>query len=224
MNDETNKPEEAQQQVQEAPASGAEVQEEPKSAAEVMKTAEGPTPDQRRMAGEKQTAENPMGIAAAQEAEQPPEPTSFPSFFVDAEDRHRVEVDILFNPKSGSVLSVSNASLNLRLDDIDSLGHSREWFEFTLPAYEDIVDYRRRAAVFNPQATQLIVDKTKMRDHYLVLHLKDWSLCDKEGTPVPLEHGENGALTDDSLNRVYRVSPVIMDVVLSIFEKDILIT
>jgi hypothetical protein len=63
-----------------------------------------------------------------------------------------------------------------------------------------------------------------MRNFLLVRHLKDWSFRDRNGEKVELLHKDNGALDDDSIKKVYSVPPTIIDVILTIFEKDILLT
>lgn len=198
--------------------------QEPVSARDVKEIMEE-TVEQKRLAGEKQTSHNSIDLALEQQSEEKgEEKEAFPSFFVDSDSVHRVVVDILFNKRNGNILSVSKANIGMNFDQFDRLGHTVEWFEFTQPSYEEMVDYRRRSSSFSSQAGQVVLDKMKLRDHYLVLHLKNWSLRDKNGNPVVLEHNENGILKNESAARVYKLSPVILDVVLTIFENDILIS
>ena len=56
-------------------------------------------------------------------------------------------------------------------------------------------------------------------------HLKDWSLIDaKTKKKIELKLDENGSLSDKSMEKVYKVHPTIIDVVLTVFEKDVLLT
>jgi hypothetical protein len=84
--------------------------------------------------------------------------------------------------------------------------------------------YRQRSATWRREAQQLLIDKLQLRNFLLVWHLKDWSLTDDEGKKVTLEFEESGALTDDSMAKVYAVTPTLIDVVLTLVEKDILLT
>ena len=67
------------------------------------------------------------------------------------------------------------------------------------------------------------MDTVQYRNFILVWHLKDWSLCGKDGKKIELTFEEQGCLSDKSLKQVLSISPSIMDTVLSIFEKDMLL-
>ena len=103
------------------------------------------------------------------------------------------------------------------------LKHDVAWFEFSLPTYEDMSTYRQRSTVWRREAQQSVVDKLQLRNFLLVWHLKDWSLTDAEGRRVALEQEDSGALTDASSARVYAANPTLLDVVLTLFEKDVLL-
>ena len=157
------------------------------------------------------------------EDEEDEEP-ALPSFFIDTEKRHRVEMDILCSKKDGQVLSVSRTGLDIEYDDFKYLNHVKEWFEFTLPAYDDMSSYRQRCGVYRQEAQQVLIDRLQLRNFLLVWHLKDWSLRDADGKKVELEHSENGTLSEKSLSMVYKTHTSILDVLLTIFEKDLLLT
>ena len=148
---------------------------------------------------------------------------SLPSFFVDKNNKHRVEVDILSSREDGKIMSVSRTGLGLDFKkDFDYLLYTQQWFDFTLPTYEDMSTYRTRCASYQRDIGQMIIDKLTLRNYILVWHLKDWSLQDAKGNKVELNQDEDGSLSKESMARVYSIHPTLIDVVLTIFEKDIL--
>ena len=70
----------------------------------------------------------------------------------------------------------------------------------------------------------MIVDRLNLRNFLLVWHLKDWNMTDEEGKKVDLMFDPNGSLSEESLAMVYALSPSLVDVVLTGFEKDILLS
>ena len=148
-----------------------------------------------------------------------------PSFFMDKVSKHRVEVDILSSKEDGKIMSVSRVGLGLDFEkEFDYLNHSLAWFDFTIPTYEDMSSYRTRCAIYRKDAGQMVVDRLQLRNFILVWHLKDWSLTDADGNKVELNHDPDGSLDDASMKRAYSLHPTLIDVVLTIFEKDILLT
>jgi len=182
--------------------------------------------DAKRL-GVKDTVQNADAMAIAQkEAEEGDgdSESAAPSFFVDTEKKHRIEVDILCSKKDGQVLSVSRTGLGVNYDEFKYLTHVVEWFEFTVPTYEDMSSYRQRCGVYRHEAQQVLIDRLQLRNFLLVWHLKEWSLRGADGETVKLTHDENGSLSDESLKMVYKTHTTILDVVLTILEKDILLT
>ena len=185
-------------------------------------------PEDAKRLGIKETTENAdaMSIAKKKSEEAPAEdePVAPPSFFIEEGKRHRVEVDILCSKKDGAILSVSRTGLGIDYKDFTYLNHVKEWFEFTVPTYEDLSSYRQRCGIYRQEAQQVLIDRLQLRNFLLVWHLKEWSLRKPDGTVVELGHEPNKSLDDASMKAAYSVHPTIMDVVLTIFEKDILLT
>lgn len=147
-----------------------------------------------------------------------------PSIFINKAARHRIELDILSNKETGRIVSISRAGTEVDFEEeFPIVAHSVLWFEFSMPNYEDMSTYRQRSGIFRREAQQVIVDKAQIRNFLLVWHLKDWNLEDDKGK-VELKFDENGALSDESLSRVYSLSPSLVDVVLTLFEKEVLNT
>jgi hypothetical protein len=148
-----------------------------------------------------------------------------PSFFIKKAARHTVTMDVLTSKIDGRVVSVSKAGLGLDFEkDFPHLTHTKLYFEFSIPNYEDMSTYRQRSSVFRREIQQTVVDKLQLRNFLMVWHLKDWNMQDAEGNKIELFFDSNGALSDDSLAIVYSISPTLMDVVMTCYEKEILLT
>jgi len=173
---------------------------------------------------QRETAVNPQAIEATEsKKEEPIEEKKLPSFFIDDSVRHKVEVDILFDKETGKINSISKAGLGVDFGELKYHGHTQEWFEFSIPTYDDIATYRQKSSVFNRLANAMVLDGTQMRNFLLVWHLKDWSLRNGKEEKVELKHDKNGSLAEDSLNMVYKVFPTLIDVVLTIFEREVVL-
>ena len=161
----------------------------------------------------------------AEQAKEAKKPLAKPSFFVKRDARNTIEVDVLTSGEDGRIVSVSRVGLNIDFaNDFPFMKHTVLKFIFSQPNYEDMSTYRRRSGVYRREAQQVIVDKIELRNHLLVWHLKDWNLTDGDGNKIELKSNENGALSDESEAIVYALSPTLLDVVMTIFEKDCLLS
>lgn len=151
-------------------------------------------------------------------------PAAPPSFFVEPTDRVRVDVDVLWHPESGRPVSVSKVGIGARFEEIEYLKHTVEWFEFSIPGYEDVANYRQRSSVYRREAGGMVVDRGQMRNFLLVWHLRDWSLRGRDGNKVPLVVEEAGCLHDDSVKAAMSVPSGILDAVLSLLEKELMLS
>jgi hypothetical protein len=150
-----------------------------------------------------------------------PEEAHQPSFFIEDDDLIRVELDILFDKAKGSLVSVSRKGL-LDPKDFEILGYTDEWFDFKPPTYEEMSNYRQRASVFRQDAARQLVDPVALRNYLIVWHLKAWSMKDRNGKIIELTHEDKGALSDESIKAVYKLNPTLLDVVITLFEKDMM--
>jgi len=147
-----------------------------------------------------------------------------PSFFIEDDDRHNVEVDCLFDKVTKRITACSRKGLPIDFSKYKYLRHSEESFVFSVPDYEDISKYRQRSTVYRRDSGTPVVDGVQLRNHLLIWHLKDWSLRDRDGKKVELKFEESGALSDDSIAQVYKLPNGIVDVVLTVFERDVLLS
>jgi len=192
--------------------------EEPKA----QEGPQGPSREDLQRGGDTLAAQNAEGIAIAEaqgdERGKPP----IPMYFMEAEDRHRVEIDILIEAR-GIVKSVSRVGLGIDFSEFDHHHHLVEWMEFSLPGYEEISNYRQRSAIYRSDAGGMVIDKTQFRNFLLVWHLKDWSIRGRDGEKVELEFEDAGRLTKETIEKVYAIHALIIDVAMTAFERDALL-
>jgi hypothetical protein len=167
---------------------------------------------------------NAEAMAIVKDSASPIEKEALPSFFVEKESKHRVDLDVLTAKDNGRLMSVSRKGLGIDFAEFHFLRHTEIWLDFTIPTYEEMTNYRTRAGVWNRETQQVIIDKLQLRNFFLVWHLKDWNLTDKEGNKMVLESDKDGSLTDASMKKVFSAHPTILDIALSVLEKDILFT
>jgi hypothetical protein len=161
---------------------------------------------------------------AAKDEDEDEDEEFFPSFFIEEDDRHEVEVDCLFDKETKHLTSCSRNGLPIDFSKYKYLRHTLEKLTFSVPDYEDIAKYRQRSTVYRRESGTPVVDGVQLRNHLLIWHLKDWSLRDRKGKKVELKFEESGALTDESIAKVYSLPNGIVDVVLTIFERDVLLS
>ena len=149
---------------------------------------------------------------------------ALPSFFIGRDDKIKVDIDIMTLKSNGKVVAVSRKGLGIDFKELAHLCHSEEWFEFSVPSYDDVASYRQRSTSADRDAQVLLLNRIQLRNFLLVWHLKDWSLRDKSGKKVALRHDENGTLSSESLGHVYALHPTIVDVVMTSFEKDMMLS
>lgn len=182
--------------------------------------------DDVKRGGEKEIATNADAIVnEAAKTKEPEVQDAKPSFFIKKATRHVVVMDVLSSKTDGRVVSVSKAGMGIDFEkDFPQLTHTQLTFEFSIPNYEDMSTYRQRSSVFRREIQQTIVDKLQLRNYLLVWHLKDWNMTGEDGKKVELNFDANGSLADESLSIVYSISPTLMDVVMTCYEKEILLT
>lgn len=148
------------------------------------------------------------------------EPAAPAKIFMDEDYRVKIELDILSDKKTGKIINVFKKD-TFTIGEMDKLfGHTVESFEFSVPTFDDVTLYRQQSSN-NPNRT---IDKSLFRSFLIAMHLKDWSLKDEKGEKINLDFDINGGLTQKSTRIVNRVPTVIWDLVLTIFERETLIS
>ncbi len=182
-----------------------------------------PLAEAESKSGIKEGGVNQDAIDISEKAEETNEPkeAALPSFFIEDDDRVKIEVDILFDKEDGKLISISRTGL-LDKDDFNAVGFTQEWFEFSPIGYEDMSNYRQRCSVYRSDAQRALVDPIALRNYMIVWHLKDWSIKGRDGKKIELQHTDKGALDDASIQQAYKLNTTLLDVILTLFEKDMM--
>jgi hypothetical protein len=178
--------------------------------------------DEKRI-GNKESGVN-LDALASDSVKEVPEVCAFPSFFIDEKDRQRIELDILCDKKTGKIESISRANIGIDFTQFKYFSHTVEWFEFSVPTYEDMASYRQRSSIYRREAGKMLVDANQLRNFFIVWHLKDWSLRDSRGNKVELSFTDEGALDNATIKVVYKTPPTLLDVLMTTFEKEVVLT
>lgn len=150
-----------------------------------------------------------------------------PKFFVKPERRRRIEVEILSDPKTGDIQMIapkSEALKALRLERLGEFVHTSHWFEFSIPDYQQMTEYRERCSIVREENEKIFVDPIRLRQFIIIRHLKEWSLTDENGDPCPLVRNVDGSLTSESQDVIYSLPSILVDVVMTAYERDVLLS
>jgi hypothetical protein len=182
------------------------------------------TEDDIKRGGEKDMAQNAEAMVAEKANAGLDIVPAKPSYFIKRTKRCDVLIDVLTKKTNGDVVSVAKSGLGIDYEkSFPIFVHNQLKFEFSYPNYEDMMTYRKRSSRYVKEANQMIVDKADLRNFLLVWHLKAWNMMDEDGKPVVLESDENGSLAESSLAMVYALPPTLMDVVMTAYEKEVLL-
>ena len=182
-----------------------------------------PTEEQKLAAsGVKVVAANENAVAIAADKQEAENSVELPALFVEHAKRIRITLEILFDPTDGKPLMIAAIPQGRSESKLTYLKRSIEWMEFTHPSYDDMVNYRRVCATYDKALGQFVTDPARLRLCFIRYHLADWSLRGKDGKKVELDKNEEG-LTGEAMMRVGEVTPALMDVALTEFEKETLL-
>lgn len=92
-------------------------------------------------------------------------------------------------------------------------------FLFTRVTYDKLNRYRNRSIIYNSEDKNNTINQLKLREYFLVFHLIDWNLQDEDGNKIELTFDPNGALSDESLERIYGLPSNMLDLILATYEK-----
>lgn len=119
----------------------------------------------------------------------------------------------------GQIVSVLNEDVATLKDVLVSFNFKEYVFKFSQVNYDKLNKYRQRSLEYDKMTKNNIVNHLKIRDYFIIYHLRDWNIDDENGKKVELKFDTNGSLSDESVEKVYSLHPSIIDVVLTSFER-----
>lgn len=162
-----------------------------------------------------------MFVAKKQVDEKKPTKVVLPRLFVRKDVLEDIEVEIVYNPINGELLSVTRPGI-FDSGVLEGLGVVRYNFKFAPVTYEQMAFYKRSSFQVNAQTNEQTIDKNRIRSFLLINHLRETNMPDAEGNPVKIMIDEKmNNMTAESLQLLYNTAPVLLDVVMDLFEKKI---
>lgn len=142
-----------------------------------------------------------------------------PRIFANKDENVKITVIGYHSKDNGELVAVIPTQLQIE-ENIDNLLMKEVYqFEFSRMTYDRLNNYKNRSMVYNVQDKTNTINQLKLRQFFLVFHLKNWNLKDQNGAKVELKFDTNNALSDQSLEMVYLLPPNLLDMILSSYEK-----
>lgn len=138
-----------------------------------------------------------------------------PVVFLDEDQTSDIEVDVIADAVTGKIMYVLPRGAAKQEDD-RFFSFTPYKFKFSCPNWEQLSLYRKNSSI-NEKGQ---IDKSTFRTYLLANHLKEWDIRDSKGDLVELDFDKIGDLSKESLSKINRVPPVILDAVLTLVERE----
>lgn len=146
-----------------------------------------------------------------------------PRIFFKQDSRVEVSINGYHNNETGELAFALPADDKSVDDDDESFGDMftkvNYKFWFSRCPYDKYNRYRTRSMIYNSEDQNNTINELRLREYLLVFHLVDWNLTDENGDKIELKFDPNKALSDETLKLIYTLPSVLLDVVLSTYEK-----
>lgn len=159
-------------------------------------------------------------VDAESVAIKPSKASVIPNIFVNSEDKLDVEVIVFSDRATGEFLSVIVPEIVIKTEDLTAiLGVTKYKFVFTKPNYDKMNQYRKSSMEYDPNVQRSVLNPLRLRDYFIIFHLKEWNVKNTDGEISPLTCNTNGSLDDKSTALVYSLHSSILDVVMTTYER-----
>jgi hypothetical protein len=152
---------------------------------------------------------------------EPVKKAATPFLFFKKDNRIEIAIDGYHSNETGElqfVLTPDNDEFDQK--ELESLFTKVTYkFWFSRVPYNKLNRYRSRSMIYNSEDQNNTINELQLREYFLVYHLVDWDLKDEEGNKVELTFDPNGALSDKTLDVIYSLPSILIDAVLTNFEK-----
>ena len=141
------------------------------------------------------------------------------SLFIEDNATISIDIDVFTNNSDGTLALVRKADGTI--PEINGITHNKETFVFDYPKYDQIVDFRSACSVFVGGSFK--TDQVKFRHMLILNNLRDWTLKDKEGNKIKIDKEVGEMIGDETIKLVTKLPSGIWDVVMTNFEKKLLL-
>lgn len=145
-----------------------------------------------------------------------------PFLFIKPNEQIEIKV-IVVSDETGKIESVLNEDFAYIKDTLDALYYNEYTFKFSTINYEKMNKYRQKCMEIDRIKNTQTVNNFKMRDFFIIYHLRAWDVKDENGNVIELKFDVNNALSDESIDKVYSLHPSMIDIVMTSLEKKLLL-
>lgn len=156
--------------------------------------------------------------AEAKDKEKPSRPRVRPKLFFNPDEKVKVQVSAFYNAETGHLEFCVPGAIKESGNELILVVHE---FDFSQVPYDRLNVYRIQSTVYNSEDRTNSLNILRLRNYFWTFHLKNWNYTDENDKPIPLTHDPNGALSNESLQLVYKIPTAILDMAVGIFEKEI---
>lgn len=151
-----------------------------------------------------------------------PEKEMLPKLFIDAKEKIKVEVDVLFDKSTGKITRATKSGF-IDKSKLSLIGCETIWMEFSCPNYDQVTRYKSESSVINFATGRKEFDIYRFRELILSWHLKGWNLKNEKGEEIKLKLNENNpdAIHDEMLEIIKRMSSYTMGVIFTVLENEL---
>ena len=158
-----------------------------------------------------------------QEPAEEPRKKVAPRIFFNKDSRIEVSVNGYHNNETGELAFAVPAENEATIDTENTFGELftkvNYKFWFTRCTYDKYNRYRTRSLTYNIEDKTNTINEVRLREFFLVFHLVDWNLTDEDGKKIELKFDPNKSLSDESLDLIYTLPSMLLDVVLATYER-----
>lgn len=138
-------------------------------------------------------------------------------FFVDNKEI-QIDLYVVYNATDGVIYRVSEVPIGNSL--IDGVVEKQYKFYFSKPNFDDMSKYRQLSMYFDNKYNKTVVNPFKLRQYIILNHLKRWEgVQNEEGEDINLELDIDGTLSQSSLELIYSINSIVIDTLMTSFEK-----
>jgi len=165
----------------------------------------------------------PESQVQRQEPAEEPRKKVAPRIFFNKDSRIEVSVNGYHNNETGELAFAVPVENEATIDTENAFGELftkvNYKFWFTRCTYDKYNRYRTHSMRYNIEDKTNTINEVRLREFFLVFHLVDWNLTDEDGKKIELKFDPNKSLSDESLDLIYTLPSVLLDVVLATYER-----
>lgn len=151
-----------------------------------------------------------------------PKKKAVPKIFRSRDEEIEISVYGFYNSETGAFsFALPGTGEEPEQEEDGALVMQKHTFTFSVVPYDRLNIYRKRAGQYNSIDRSTTIDFLKFRDLLWAFHLRSWDLRDENGDIVELKRDPvDGTLTQESLEKLWQVPPMILDMVIQMFENE----